>query len=77
MCDCSLIKEILEYDGSIPMICQWAQELLGCQFSVIHRHNQMMVDVDALTRRFGKLIATHCCIAHVLSEQDKKLRQKA
>ena len=37
----------------------------------------MMVDVDALTRRFGKLIATHCCIAHVLSERDKNLRPKA
>ena len=26
ICDCSAIKEILEYDGPIPMICRWAQE---------------------------------------------------
>ena len=24
--------------------------------------------------RFGKLIATHCCISHSLSERDKKVR---
>ena len=63
LCDCSVVKEILEYEGSIPMICRWAQELLGYQFSVIHRHKRMMADVDALTRRVGPLIATHCCIA--------------
>ena len=77
MCDCSSIKYILEYDKSIPMICQWAQELLGYQFSVIYCHNQIMVNINALTRRFGKLIATHCCIAHGLSKRDKKLRPDA
>ena len=68
MCDCFSIKETLEYDESISMICRWAQELLCYQFSLIHHHNQMIVDVDAFTRYFGKLIATHCCIAHVLSK---------
>ena len=77
MCDCSLIKEILEHDGSIPMICQWAQEFLGYQFSVTHHHNQMMVDVEALTCLFGKLIATYCCIAHAFSKRDKKIRPNA
>ena len=71
MCDYSAIKENLEYNGSTPMICRWAQEFLGHQFSVIHRHNQMKVNIDALTRRFGKLIATHCCIVHVLSNETK------
>ena len=33
MCDCSAIKEVLEYDGTIHMICRWAQELLGYNFS--------------------------------------------
>lgn len=26
----------------------------------------MMVDVDALSRRFGRLVAQHCAIAHIL-----------
>ena len=43
---------------------------LGYQFSVIHRHKRMMADVDALTRRVGPLIATHCCIAAILHCSD-------
>ena len=68
---------MLEYEGSIPMICRRAQELLGYQFSVIHRHKRMMTDVDALTRRFGPLIATHCCISVILHNRDKTIRPLA
>ena len=32
------------------MIKRWAQELLGCPFSVIHHSNKMMKYVDALNR---------------------------
>ena len=55
------------------MIYRWAQELLGCQVSVAHCHKRIMADVDALTRRFGPLIATHCCIADILHNRDKTL----
>jgi hypothetical protein len=34
LCDCSAIKEILEYDGPIHQIRRWAQELLGYFFHV-------------------------------------------
>ena len=74
MCDCSAVKEVLEYNGSIPMICRWAQELLGYNFTCIHRSARMMVDVDALTRRFGSLITTHCVIAHIFRVQDHKYK---
>ena len=74
LCDCCTIKEILEYSGSIPMICRWAQELLGYQFSVIHRNKRVMIDVDALTRRFGSIILSHCAIAEVLSLRDTERR---
>ena len=77
LCDCSAVREILEYDGTIPMICRWAQELLGYDFDVIHRNNRMMVDVDALTRRFGPLIAKHMVIAAYLRDKDKTSRPKA
>ena len=70
ICDCFAIKKILEYDGSIPMICRWAQELLGYQFSVLHRNNRTTADVDVLTRRFGPLIAEHYCIAAILHRRD-------
>ena len=56
------------------MICRWVQELLGYQFSIIHRHKCMIADVDALTCRFGSLIATHLCIAAILHKRDKYLR---
>ena len=77
LCDCSAIKEILEYNGNIPMICRWAQELLAYQYSVIHRNKRMMADVDALTRRFGPLIASHCYIAKLLHRRDVTQRSLA
>ena len=54
LCDCAAIKEILDYCGSITVVSRWAQELLGYDFSIIHRCYKMMRDVDALSRRHGK-----------------------
>ena len=34
ICDCSAIKEVLEYDGSIHRLKRWAQELLAYNFFV-------------------------------------------
>ena len=34
----------------------------------------MMADVDSLTRRFGSLVANHCCVAIILYTRDKSLR---
>ena len=53
------------------MVCLWAQELLGCHFSILHRSNKMMADVDAITRRLGPLISQHCMIASILHNTDK------
>jgi hypothetical protein len=36
ICNCSAIKEILDYLGLIHIVCRWAQELLGYHFAVIH-----------------------------------------
>ena len=77
LCDCSAMTEILDYEGPIPMIGRWAQELLGYHFTVVHRSNRMMVDVDALSRRYGPLIATHCTIAGILYRRDKDQRPSA
>jgi hypothetical protein len=37
ICDCSAMREILEYDGPIHQIRRWAQELLGYPFRIFHR----------------------------------------
>lgn len=77
MCDCSAMKEIFDYGGNIPMVCCWAQELLSYMYSVLHRSHRMMIDVDALTRRFGPLIATHCNIAKLIHDRDVAMRPLA
>ena len=59
------------------MISRWAQELLGYHFTVIHRPARMMRDVDAITRRFGPMIARHMIIALILSARDKATRPDA
>ena len=47
------------------MVHRWAQELLGYDFTILHRPAKMMVDVDALTRRFGPSIAQHLLISSI------------
>jgi hypothetical protein len=59
LCDCSGVKEILEYDGPIHQVRRWAQELLGYSFHIVHRPARMMADVDAFTRRHGPLITSY------------------
>eukprot|EP00978_Attheya_sp_CCMP212_P015876 scaffold41044_cov68-Attheya_sp.AAC.1 len=68
------IKEVLVYNGDIHVIRRWAQELLGCHFSVIHRPARMMGDVDAFSRRFGTLICAHMLLASTLATQDRQNR---
>ncbi len=77
MCDCSAVREVLEYEGSISYICRWSQELLGYHFACIHRNNRMMVDVDSLTHRFGKSIATYLAVAYLLHNSDREARPTA
>ena len=57
MCDCLAIWQILDYSGSISLICRWAQELLGYDFTVLHRPYRMMMDVVEPT------VWTTCCSA--------------
>jgi len=78
LCDCSAIKEILEYDGPIHQIRRWAQELLGYFFQVFHRPARMMKDVDGLTRLYeNPLVATHLQVALQLYLADRAARPAA
>ena len=54
------------------MVQCWAQELLGYNFSVVHRPNRMIGDVDALSRRYGNLIVAHLYILNNLQDRDKR-----
>jgi len=56
------------------MICRWTQELLRYLFSVIHWNECMLVDANALTRRFGPLIWIHYRIADILHRRDIDIR---
>ena len=71
------MSEVLEYDGDIAMVSRWALELLGLHFSVLHRPARMMIDVDALTRRFGNLPAQYVNIAAILSYYNRTCRPAA
>ena len=70
LCDCSTMKEVLEYSGTIHMVCRWAQELLRYQFRVFHQSNSMMVNVDSFIRRYEPLIAMHCMVSTILRQRD-------
>ena len=52
ICDCKSVKETLDYSGTIAVIAQWAQKMLGYYFSIIHCNHKMMKDVDVLSRNY-------------------------
>ena len=59
MCDCSSLKELFDYSGDIHQICRIAQELLGYNFTFVHRPARMMRDVDSLNRVYDPLIGQY------------------
>jgi hypothetical protein len=78
LCDCSAMKEVLDYTGSIHQIRRWAQELLGYHFRIFHRPARMMRDVDGLSRRFeNPLVEQHFAIASDLRSKDEAARPAA
>ena len=77
LCDCAAVKEILDYDGPITMIKRWAQELLGYHFTVVHRVQRMMRDVDSLNRFYGNPIQTYTTIAKIFADDDRSRRPAA
>ena len=48
------------------MVCCWEQELLGYHLTIVQKINNMMVEIDNLTRRFGHFISHHISIAALL-----------
>ena len=77
LCDCSAMKEILEYTGNIHQVRRWSQELLGYHFTILHRPARMMQDVDALSRFYDPLIACYNLTANQLRSDDYAQRPHA
>lgn len=77
MTDCIALKEFLEYDGPIHQVKRWAQELLGYYFTILHRPERMMRDVDALSRMYDPLIMQYAATADANSLADRAARPQA
>ena len=71
ICDCSSIKEVLEYDGSIHQLKRWTQDLMAYEFVCTHRPNKMMTDVDGVCRHIDPLIHRYLVDAAVQHSTDK------
>ena len=54
------------------MICRWAHELLGYQITLVHRLSKMMGDVDALRRKYDRLLTLHLRIVDIIKRSDEK-----
>ena len=74
LCDCSSVKEVLEYDGSIHKLKRWTQELMVYEFVCLHRPNKMMKDVDGFCRHIDPLIHRYLVDAAVMRSDDIVLR---
>ena len=68
LCDCSTIKEVLEYHGSIQQLKRWSQKLLVYELVIIHRPRKMMKDVDAISRYIDPLINKYLVVALLMRE---------
>ena len=59
------------------MICRWAQELLCNQFTMVYMTSKMMGDVDALSRKYDRLLILYLRIADILKCEDEGSRPAA
>ena len=59
------------------MLQRWAQELLGYNFSTVHRPNRMMCDVDTLSILYGNMILAHLYVSDILHDRDECHRPQA
>ena len=71
------VYKILNYDGPVHTLRRWSQELLAYSFTCVHRPNNMMHDVDALSRYHDPLVAAHMSCATMYRRQDMTNRSDA
>ena len=71
------MKKVLEYEGTIPIVCRLAQEPLSYNFTIVHRSNRIMVYVDAVTFNFVHTISHHIYITALLISHNRATRPRA
>ena len=59
------------------MLSRWSLELLGYDFTIIHRPAKMMADVDALNHRYEPHFHRHLLVAALLHHIDSSNRPPA
>ena len=74
LCHCSVIKEVLEFNGSIHQLKCWTQEILAYDFVIIHRVSKMMKDVDAISCYIDPLINIYLVTAFIMRNNDVRQR---
>jgi hypothetical protein len=50
------VKKLFEYYGPIPQLKRWGQEMLGYNFTLLHRSYRNMHDVDAINRQYDNTL---------------------
>ena len=71
MCNWTTIKEVLDYDGSIVKVYWWVHTIISYPFNAVHIFRRMMVNIDALACRFGRLIAIYYVIPYIFAKRDQ------
>jgi len=77
MTDCNAISEVLEYTQTVYQLRHWSQKLLTYSFGCTHRSAAMMVDVYALSQRYGVLITAYLVHTHRHSISDRRESPRA
>ena len=77
LCDCSAMKEILEYTGNIHQVRQLSQELIRYHFTILHQPARMMQDVNAISQCNDPLIDSYNIKASQLQLDDCTQRPHA
>jgi hypothetical protein len=56
LCDRDAVKKLFEYDNPIPQLKRWGQEMLGYNFTLLHRSCCNMGDVDAINHQYDNTL---------------------
>ena len=70
LCHCSVIKEVLEFNGSTHQLERWPQEILAYDFVIINRVSKMMKNVDAISCYIDPLINIYLVTSSIMRNND-------
>ena len=68
--ECTTIKAVLVYTGSIHQLRRWYPKLFTYDLSITHRPTKLMKDVDACSRHMNTLIYCYLVSAYSMRYRD-------